>query len=1035
MFKTKRCDNVHFIDVANEIANVYDAIGDDKSTNEDLQNHINDTDIHFSYKDIQDVMDSTTFNNCDPSKCYVDKNNEKGDSVFAIEYSKAHFISSALIKNITIPYDNASGTGISSNECNLVLEVFKNSNDDTPSNVFFSSNTDSYTSSKNEYSFEFDNLILPADYAFVRISITSQISVDAEGNKTRTAYEKFRIISLRLIGATGKGNEDVIFEKDDECKVYWSSPNSTNPDTPNYIANFIAEYQTIILHKDNEDRHVSEDDRQKWNSAIQGITLNGGTDNDLVKVGEGNIIDITLPKNSVGGGTEAQHGFTFSTNENGDIGQGYSGHYLRISAAEYTPASGGTTGAWAAGTTDYFTTASSVKSFVNDESAKTLADAKSYALGLHSSSVEYVVEDSLPNIESGKEEETQGKIYLVNTGENGATAADGARIEYMYINKGTKETPQWGWEQIGTTTADLTGYAKSVKINGTTYTASAANAGALDLGTVASYIHLGNVITSPTDLTNVKSVQALLGDNGCLYLGIASATESVMGVSKMFTDAISSTPSLNESTINEQKKTAVSVKSAIDMYSSLASAITSTKTGVDIGTKGKEYNDDDDDSGFLKGVSKINFMGAFVNVVKKDNGTVTVWINKDNNKPTPDDTSSIEFDSDVLRKYYVFDGDNYDIPTTNGSQTSESICHEVSENPTITLKGTKDGVESNTISIPNITSKIKAVVCDTAGTVKATCTTDVIKSGMNLTQTQQNISIEISNLTQFGENDAEDGHIPDSVQFDCKIKPTLSPILSEGDTWSMKVFKVDEEGNEELIEKFGDYFAYTSKAATIAKKTDETQTLTIVESSSETTPIKTRYVSGEQYVAKGSKFDVTYGTMSNTSYMVTDKATLRGEITVTSCDTLSLNGSSSDKKTTTFAGGTSTFTLGDDTDMKDSLTCEHTAYSIGGNATETATYTHTLYKIWATGRDDTYNTAYFEKEQTDNVGYGRILGHVEDNKLVINSTTFDSTKPLTSGNYANQAKVYDNQLQYGSGTGNKYYVRKFKYSDESTDTT
>jgi hypothetical protein len=52
--------------------------------------------------------------------------------------------------------------------------------------------------------------------------------------------------------------------------------------------------------------------------------------------------------------------------------------------------------------------------------------------------------------------------------------------------------------------------------------------------------------------------------------------------------------------------------------------------------------------------------------------------------------------------------------------------------------------------------------------------------------------------------------------------------------------------------------------------------------------------------------------------------------------------------------------------MKDSLECVHTAYSLGGDATETAEYEHESYKIWSTGRDDTYNTAYFEKENPEN---------------------------------------------------------------------
>jgi hypothetical protein len=82
-------------------------------------------------------------------------------------------------------------------------------------------------------------------------------------------------------------------------------------------------------------------------------------------------------------------------------------------------------------------------------------------------------------------------------------------------------------------------------------------------------------------------------------------------------------------------------------------------------------------------------------------------------------------------------------------------------------------------------------------------------------------------------------------------------------------------------------------------------------------------------------------------------------------------------------------------------------------------------KIWATGTDDTHERAYFEKETSSN-GYGRVLGYINsDETLVIVSDTFDSKQPLTSGSYANQAKVYDGTL-ISEGTGDKFYVRKFK---------
>lgn len=232
-----------------------------------------------------------------------------------------------------------------------------------------------------------------------------------------------------------------------------------------------------------------------------------------------------------------------------------------VTTASYTPASGDTAASWT--NSGYLVTGATVEAFVGDETAKTLDAAKAYSNSLHTTSVTYHVTDTLPTVPSGKEEEYKGRIYLVLTGKDGVVAADGARIEYMYVNEGTEEAPSWDWEQIGTTTADLSGYAKSVKINGQTYTATADNAGALDLGTVVNSVMVGGGIVPGDGVgANIDSVMAHIRE-GALYLGIASASESVMGVSKMFTgDLVSSS--------NGATDTAVSVKSAEAMYTSLS---------------------------------------------------------------------------------------------------------------------------------------------------------------------------------------------------------------------------------------------------------------------------------------------------------------------------------------------------------------------------------------------------------------------------------------------------------------------------------
>lgn len=248
---------------------------------------------------------------------------------------------------------------------------------------------------------------------------------------------------------------------------------------------------------------------------------------------------------------------TLSTSSTG-VGLSASGHTVNITTANYTPASGDTAASWT--NKPYLVTGATVEAFVGAETTKTLDAAKAYSDSLHTTSLDYVVlgdSESLPTASA----DTLGKIYLVAS--QNAPTADGAAISGSYVEYMTRKVSdtQYTWEKIGTTAADLSGYVKSVKISGGTYTASATNNGVLDLGTVASGINTENVVTNPEDLTNIDSVQALLGDNGCLYLGIASATSDKMGVSKLFSGHYNDMAS-----VVDKSNTAVSLETVSNMF-------------------------------------------------------------------------------------------------------------------------------------------------------------------------------------------------------------------------------------------------------------------------------------------------------------------------------------------------------------------------------------------------------------------------------------------------------------------------------------
>ena len=241
------------------------------------------------------------------------------------------------------------------------------------------------------------------------------------------------------------------------------------------------------------------------------------------------------------------------------VGVTASGHAVDVATADYISSTKtGELGEWTEASKGYLVTGATVADAISDVNAK--VDA------LHKTpQFKVVVVDGVTDLTKWQDSVTGGiqenYIYLVEN----IDAADGSYIEYIaYKNGETLVT-----ERIGTTKTDLTGYAKSVTINGETYTATADNAGVLNLGTVVTksvYNKVASQINGnyqSDSFPNNDSITTHIFDNGSIAIGIDSATDSVMGVSKMFTGDLTTT----DSTVVD---TAVSVKSAQAMYSSLA---------------------------------------------------------------------------------------------------------------------------------------------------------------------------------------------------------------------------------------------------------------------------------------------------------------------------------------------------------------------------------------------------------------------------------------------------------------------------------
>lgn len=175
-----------------------------------------------------------TFNNYDSSK-YT----ESADSVGTIVLSKKHFIKEGKITKITLPHDKDSYYGEGGY---LVVEVFAEdlSNTDgydkaNPIHRFYSDNNYDYQANlqKGKYEWTFNNTecLIPSDYKVVHLSVvnnnTTVPSIGSSNNKK---------IRINCLAKNGDKNENVVYEEDDECRLYWKDNNNPNVGGANFVA-------------------------------------------------------------------------------------------------------------------------------------------------------------------------------------------------------------------------------------------------------------------------------------------------------------------------------------------------------------------------------------------------------------------------------------------------------------------------------------------------------------------------------------------------------------------------------------------------------------------------------------------------------------------------------------------------------------------------------------------------------------------------------------------------------------------------------
>ena len=306
------------------------------------------------------------------------------------------------------------------------------------------------------------------------------------------------------------------------------------------------------------------------NKVKVGVTPATYTSSTKTWTNESNVAKASDVKAAI---TDAVDGITIPTLSTTSTGVGLSasGHTVNISTANYTPASGDTASSWT--NQPYLVTGATVEAFVGAETTKTLEAAKAYSDSLHTTSLDYVVlgdSETLPTASAA----TLGKIYLVKEGNtaNGETNIDAISGSYVeYMTRKVSDT-QYTWEKIGTTAADLSGYAKSVKINNNTSVTADNTTGVIDLSSYKWITHYYNSVAQvgTGDVPNLDSVK--ISDGGTVWgVGVIDATDTAKGLVTL------------SSTVDASNTGAVT-------GAGVASAISTAIGGIDTGVTGITVN-------------------------------------------------------------------------------------------------------------------------------------------------------------------------------------------------------------------------------------------------------------------------------------------------------------------------------------------------------------------------------------------------------------------------------------------------------------
>ena len=240
----------------------------------------------------------------------------------------------------------------------------------------------------------------------------------------------------------------------------------------------------------------------------------------------------------------------------------------------------------------------------------------------------------------------------------------------------------------------------------------------------------------------------------------------------------------------------------VELISDVAGSI---KTGIDVGTKTTEADNDSGDT--IKpygGISKINFKGDFVTVVSKGENELDLWIQKSTMYPELNQVLVGAPTSTTSAKLFTCTDANqtHNIPVTSGTTYSQITVNKLSSDSwgtnTMYLRGkaghttfstdkTKalfvrtdyNGTTGTVIKVPfNVAAGTFTIGTKYEDGVTATTTSPFSGTKGSVTD-NKGTKVEYF-CAPFGDAEAEHGRIPGQAEVEITITQTLSTLLTLG---------------------------------------------------------------------------------------------------------------------------------------------------------------------------------------------------------------------------------------------------------------